>query len=63
MEQVVLEGDPAQVLCAQSEQAGLLVVASRGRGAFTGLLLGSGSTKCAHHSRCPVVIVPDDQTR
>jgi nucleotide-binding universal stress UspA family protein len=63
MEQVVLEGDPAQVLCAQSEQAGLLVVGSRGRGAFAGLLLGSVSTKCAHHSRCPVVIVPDDQTR
>jgi nucleotide-binding universal stress UspA family protein len=58
VEQVVLEGDPAQVLCAQSEQAGLLVVGSRGRKTFTGLLLGSVSTKCAHHSRCPVVIVP-----
>ncbi len=59
IDQVVREGDPAQTLCARSETAGLLVVGSRGRGAFAGLLLGSVSTKCAHHCRCPVVIVPE----
>jgi nucleotide-binding universal stress UspA family protein len=57
---VVLEGDPAQLLCAWSDDADLIVVGSRGRGDFAGMLLGSVSTKCAHHSRCPVVIVPKD---
>ncbi|HUZ20264.1 MAG TPA: universal stress protein [Acidimicrobiales bacterium] len=55
---IVLEGDPAEALCALSAEADLLVVGSRGHGGFTGLVLGSVSEKCAHHSRCPVVIVP-----
>ena len=60
IEPVVVEGDPGQALCAQSADADLLVVGSRGHGGFAGLVLGSVSTKCAHHSRCPVVIVPSD---
>ncbi len=56
---LVLRGDPAQVLCEQSANADVLVVGSRGHGGFAGLLLGSVSTKCAHHSRCPLVIVRD----
>ena len=55
---LVLEGDPGQLLCARSAGADLLVIGSRGHGGFAGLALGSVSTKCAHHSRCPVVIVP-----
>jgi len=55
---LVLEGDPGSTLCAKSADADLLVVGSRGLGGFAGLVLGSVSTKCAHHSRCPVVIVP-----
>lgn len=55
---LVLHGDPAQVLRARSAEATLLVVGSRGHGGFEGLLLGSVSTKCAYHSRCPLVIVP-----
>jgi nucleotide-binding universal stress UspA family protein len=55
---LVLEGDPGKTLCAQSAAADLLVVGSRGLGGFAGLVLGSVSTKCAHHGRCPVVIVP-----
>ena len=54
---LVLEGDPAQILCERSGEVDLLVVGSRGYGDFAGLLLGSVSSKCAHHSRCPVVIV------
>lgn len=59
IEPVVAEGDPAQVLCRLSGEADLLVLGSRGRGGFAGLLMGSVSTKCAHHGRCPVVIVPE----
>lgn len=58
VESVVLEGDPAEKLCQRADTADLLVVGSRGRGAFAGLLLGSVSAKSAHHARRPVVIVP-----
>ena len=52
------EGAPSAVLVEASEGADLLVVGSRGRGGFSGLLLGSVSQQCAHHAPCPVVIVP-----
>jgi nucleotide-binding universal stress UspA family protein len=50
-------GQPAPVLLDASKGADLLVVGSRGRGAFAGLLLGSVSFHCASHARCPVVVV------
>jgi nucleotide-binding universal stress UspA family protein len=37
---VLVEGQAADVLCAQAEGADLLVVGSRGRGGFAELLLG-----------------------
>ncbi|HEU5362892.1 MAG TPA: universal stress protein [Gaiellaceae bacterium] len=57
IERRVVEGRPAAVLVAESRDADLLVVGSRGHGGFTGLLLGSVSQQCAHHAACPVVIV------
>lgn len=54
----VVEGAAAPCLIDAAEDAELLVVGSRGHGGFTGLLLGSVSQQCAHHAKCPVVIVP-----
>ncbi len=51
------EGSPAAVLIEASDGADLLVVGSRGRGGFKGLLLGSVSQQCSLHSRCPITIV------
>ncbi|NMM17744.1 MAG: universal stress protein [Phycicoccus sp.] len=48
-------GRPAVLLAAVSRHARLLVVDSRGRGAFTGMPLGSVSYRCLHHAHCPVV--------
>jgi nucleotide-binding universal stress UspA family protein len=58
VERVAVEGPPAQTLIESARGADLLVVGSRGRGGFLGLLLGSVSQQCAHHPPCPVVILP-----
>lgn len=53
----VVEGYPPSVLVEESAGADLLVVGSRGHGTFAEALLGSVSQHCAHHARCPVVVV------
>jgi hypothetical protein len=52
----VTDGQPAQVLLAESDGAELLVVGGRGRGGFTGMLLGSTSQHVLSHASCPVVV-------
>jgi nucleotide-binding universal stress UspA family protein len=56
---VVAEGDPTVALIKASEGADLLVLGTRGRSAFAGLLLGSVSQGCAAGAACPVVLVKD----
>jgi nucleotide-binding universal stress UspA family protein len=65
IESVALEGVAAETLVKECAEADMLVVGSRGRGGFSGLLLGSVGQQCVHHAACPVVIVrpaPDGQT-
>jgi nucleotide-binding universal stress UspA family protein len=55
---VVAQGDPAPSLIEACKRldAEMLVVGSRGRGGFSGLLLGSVGQECASHAPCPVLI-------
>jgi nucleotide-binding universal stress UspA family protein len=58
VKRTVVEDRPARALLDAANGADLLVVGSRGRGGFAGLLLGSVSSQCVHHASCPVVVVP-----
>ena len=51
-----VNGVAADVLIDASKDADLLVVGARG-GGFEQVILGSVSSKVAHHADCPVVIV------
>ena len=53
----VVNGHPAQVLLDAASGADLLIVGSRGHGAFAEALLGSVGQYCVHHAHCPVLIV------
>ena len=52
-------GPPAQAVTESGSGAAMLVVGSRGAGAFTALTLGSVSRYAAAHAACPVVVVRD----
>lgn len=57
----VLDGAPVEVLINSSGKGRLLVVGSRGRGGFAGMLLGSTSQGVLHHAKGPLMVVPDYQ--
>lgn len=49
--------DPAMALLRAGEGAFAIVVGTRGRGAITGMLLGSTSLEVAAYATCPVIVV------
>ncbi|GAA4659293.1 universal stress protein [Amycolatopsis dongchuanensis] len=57
VDRVVLKDRPRHCLLEWSGKAQLVVVGSRGRGGFQGILLGSTSQALLHHARCPVLVV------
>jgi len=56
VEALVAQGSAARVLVGVSHTAQLVVVGSRGHGAFAGTLLGSVGLQLLHHADCPVVV-------
>ena len=60
IEQVVLAGLPSQQIILESKGAEMVVVGSRGRGGFLGLLLGSTATQVIQHVTCPVVVCREE---
>jgi nucleotide-binding universal stress UspA family protein len=57
-----VHGPAARKLIELSESAGMVVVGSRGRGGFTGLVLGSTSEQVVRHAKCPVLVVRDHRS-
>lgn len=53
----VVADNPGRFMIDATRDASLVVVGSRGRGGFRGLLLGSISQHLLHHSSCPVAVV------
>ena len=53
-----LDGSPSSLLIEFSTAVDLVVVGTRGRGGFAGILLGSTSQTVIAHSTCPVMVVP-----
>jgi len=55
-----LVGAPAQAVTEAGSGASMLVVGSRGVGAFAAMILGSVSRYAAGHAACPVVVVREE---
>jgi nucleotide-binding universal stress UspA family protein len=55
----LLEGPEAEAILsvADTRDADLIIMGTRGFSALQGLLLGSVSQKVLHHARCPVMVV------
>jgi nucleotide-binding universal stress UspA family protein len=54
---MVAQGDAIESLIEAAKEADILVLGTRGRSRFAGLMLGSVSQACAANSPCPVVLV------
>jgi nucleotide-binding universal stress UspA family protein len=57
-ELIQITGHPAEHLLQLSADARLVVLGARGRGGFSGMLIGSISQTVLQHAPCPVAIIP-----
>lgn len=59
IEEKILIGNPAQVICEEAEKTGsdMIIMGSRGKDPLRGILLGSVSTRVLQFATCPVFIV------
>ena len=61
----IIQGSPRQVIVDEAESWGadLIMMGSRGLGAWNRLVLGSVSSAVVHHAKCSVEIVRTPQTK
>jgi nucleotide-binding universal stress UspA family protein len=59
----VIDGDPVPVLLAEANRSAMVVLADRGRGGFTGLLVGSVAVQVCAHATVPVLVVRGETDR
>ncbi|MFC8835823.1 universal stress protein [Streptomyces griseoincarnatus] len=62
-EHKVVRSGAREALIQASKDAALVVLGARGRGGFTGLLLGSVSQALLHHAHCPVAVVRGSENK
>ncbi|WP_425864974.1 universal stress protein [Arthrobacter sp. TWP1-1] len=55
----LLEGSAVDALVTASETAELVVMGTRGRGGFAGMMLGSTTDGVRHHAKGPIMVVRD----
>lgn len=57
----LVDGAPVDILVGVTRSVELLVLGTRGHGGFAGMLLGSTTDGVLHHTKGPVMVVPDHE--